>query len=434
MVRSWLNCCIGAVEIYNEEVGDATTPEYGRDNFNLDSRSSEANNSGSGASSISRESLEDRYHKPCAYHSTPGYMPTRILELGDESSQNWRVCMQVEDGVELGVYATISYRWGDEPFIKLTKQLLPDFRVPKPISELPQLFQDAMTMTRRLGYQYLWIDALCIIQDSNEEFRAEIESMAEIYSNSAVNIIAATCKNPFESLFKPRDFAGCHVGRFWPSWVTNNSFFSKLVDIDSIMEIYCIEREIQTAETSQRGWILQEMVLPPRRLYFLHSQLYCCCREAEICEVLPEEMPPRITSFCQTYDLPTPYGGDSPCYRWQSLVEEYSHCSLTNPTDKMFALSGLVKVFKTEMSDDYLAGLWRSRLPWTLAWTGDSDSPRHRSTLGIAPSWSWASVDGKITYHETGYLDRHQTVLCEVLDVWITPDNSELAEPCYKDC
>jgi hypothetical protein len=229
------------------------------------------------------------------------------------------------------------------PFIKLTKQLLPDFRVPNPISELPQLLQDAMTITRRLGYQYLWIDVLCIIQGSKEEFGVEIKDMAEIYSNSAVNIIAATCQSPFESLFKPRDFTGCHIGRFWPSWVTTNSFFSKLADIDSIMEIYCIEREIRTTVTSKRGWILQEMVLPPRRLYFLHSQLYCYCRRDEICEVFTEEIPSKINSFCQTYDLPTTYGGDSPCSRWQNLVEQYSQCSLTNPKTRCLRLKDLPK-------------------------------------------------------------------------------------------
>jgi len=429
MVRSWLESCIGPAGTCNEGGDDTIIPEecFG-DSFNLRARSGEANNSDSGTSFVSTESLEDHHHKPCAYHSNPGYMPTRILELGDESSQNWRVCVPAEDGVEQKIYTTVSYRWGDEPFVKLTKQLLPHFRVPKPISELPQLFQDAMTITRHLGYQYLWIDALCIIQDSNEEFKDEIENMAEIYSNSALNIIAATCKSPFETLFKPRNFGGCHVGRFWPSWVTTNPFFSSIRGIDSIMETDCIEREIKTAATSQRGWILQEMVLPPRRLYFLSSQLYFFCRRTEICEVFSQEMPSRLTSFCQTYDLPTPYGGDSPCYRWQSLVEEYSQCSLTNPKDKMFALLGLVKVFKAEMGDDYLAGLWKSRLSWTLAWTCDSDSPRHRSALNIAPTWSWASVDGKITYHETGYPDRHHSVLCEVLDVSITPDDSELAE------
>jgi hypothetical protein len=109
MVRSWLEYCIGSVESYNEEVDDAAIPEYVGDNFDLDARSSESNDSDSGASSLPRESLEDRYHKSCAYNSNPGYISTRILELRDESSQNWRVCMPVEDGVELGVYATISY-------------------------------------------------------------------------------------------------------------------------------------------------------------------------------------------------------------------------------------------------------------------------------------------------------------------------------------
>ena len=103
--------------------------------------------------SISSDSqdLGDHYHTPCTHYSTPGYVPTRLLDLGNISSGTWRICVPSEDSTGVVAYATISYCWGAMPFLKLTQQLLLDFRAGKPVSQLPQVFQDAMMVTKHLG-------------------------------------------------------------------------------------------------------------------------------------------------------------------------------------------------------------------------------------------------------------------------------------------
>lgn len=264
-------------------------------------------------------------HERCTHHSTPGYVPVRLLDLRAIRSGNWRVYIPSQDGIQVLAYATMSYRWGEKPFLKLTQQSLPAFRAGKPVSLLPRGFQDAILVTMHLGFQYIWIDALCIIQDSEEDFNNEACKMAEIYSNTAVNIIAAACESPSESLFKPRHLRGCHIGRFSSSWDASNPFFATLNFADSIMEIESFEREFKNSPTSLRGLILQERVLPARRLYFFRTQLHHACRSLEVCEVPPEEVPFRLKSNCHIYDLPPPSQDSNlwtPFTRWSVLAEE----------------------------------------------------------------------------------------------------------------
>ena len=58
------------------------------------------------------------------------------------------------------------------------------------MTDIPKTFQDAVLITRKLGYRYLWIDSLCIIQDSASDWQIESVKMADIYFNAVVNISA----------------------------------------------------------------------------------------------------------------------------------------------------------------------------------------------------------------------------------------------------
>lgn len=86
------------------------------------------------------------------------------------------------------------------PFQK-TKDTLPERQHNIPIVDLPQSFRDAVKITRRLGQRYLWIDALCIIQDSIEDWKAESIQMGDIYRRSTFAIAAAASKNSTTRIF-----------------------------------------------------------------------------------------------------------------------------------------------------------------------------------------------------------------------------------------
>jgi hypothetical protein len=90
-------------------------------------------------------------------------------------------------------YITLSHRWGIKPEfpLKLTQRSIADLTKCIPLNLLPPTFQDAVTICRQLQIRYLWIDALCIIQDSIDDWLRESEAMGQIYKNAVLNIAAA---------------------------------------------------------------------------------------------------------------------------------------------------------------------------------------------------------------------------------------------------
>ena len=172
---------------------------------------------------------------------------------------------------------------------------------------------------------------------------------------------------------------------------------------------------------NQRGWVLQERFLAPRVLHFGHDQLVWECPEHAMSEEYQVGLPPM---WC----LNT-YGGSLKANSaslqkdkiswydmWDNVVRTYSKTSLTCPSDKLVALSGIAKAFRSVLDDDYVAGMWRKVLSHQLLWELSHWNIRARPFAYRAPSWSWASVDGFISISFDKVYD---AVMIEVVDVHI---------------
>jgi hypothetical protein len=86
-------------------------------------------------------------------------LPTRVLDLGPDASPD--VVKLVEPGELKAKYTALSHRWGEKNPYATTRANLESYRASIPTGDLPKSFQDAITVTRKLGLRYLWIDALC---------------------------------------------------------------------------------------------------------------------------------------------------------------------------------------------------------------------------------------------------------------------------------
>jgi hypothetical protein len=87
---------------------------------------------------------------------------------------------------------------------------------------------------------------------------------------------------------------------------------------------------------------------------------------------------------------------------WQQIVEKYTACLLSKESDKLPAISGLAATTQQAVEDTYNAGVWKSRLPQDLLWIHRrSKSTFVRQSAFKAPSWSWASVEGPVTFLKT---------------------------------
>jgi hypothetical protein len=109
-----------------------------------------------------------QYHSPsdCPCH-IDGVLPTRVVDVG--SSRDSVVSLNVSTSMR-GTYIALSHVWGGQIHNKLNMKQLEEWTRGIDVCTLPRSFQDAITVTRELGFRYIWIDALCIVQDSPRDW------------------------------------------------------------------------------------------------------------------------------------------------------------------------------------------------------------------------------------------------------------------------
>ncbi|PMD24441.1 heterokaryon incompatibility [Hyaloscypha hepaticicola] len=101
-------------------------------------------------------------------------------------------------------YITLSYCWGGDVSSKTTKSNLNHRYKSIEWSTLPQTIQDAITITRELGCRYIWIDALCIVQDDSVDWAREATTMSQVYENCILTISATKFETSISGFLQPR--------------------------------------------------------------------------------------------------------------------------------------------------------------------------------------------------------------------------------------
>lgn len=254
--------------------------------------------------------------------------------------------------------------------------------------KLPRTFADAIEINRKLGIEYLWIDSLCIIQDDEDDWRRETALMEHVYGGSYLNIAASSATSVH---------GGC--------WIATNGMQStfrtkvKVGDDELVREIrddHCYDDAVWNSHLATRAWALQEKLLPARTIHLGDRGAFWECRHKIANEYLPDGFTERLGSglLQQMRKLEFLQGW------WADVVHFYTSANLTFARDKLPALSGIARRIHSQKGGQYLAGLWRDeRIEAQLCWR--NEQPRERPTTWRAPSWSWASVDGPISYRTT---------------------------------
>ncbi|KAF4906973.1 hypothetical protein CGCVW01_v012693 [Colletotrichum viniferum] len=332
-----------------------------------------------------------RHTRKCKAHSgqTEGWLPSGIIDIGSHGDTQWKLLITSTDAIlsESLLYLTLSYRWGDDVQHELlTSSTMSQFRQGVEISSLPKTFQDTVIVARRLGIRYIWIDCLCIIQDSRDDWETEAPEMRHVYVNAACNIAASASDDADRGLFRSRDRRDIRPG------LVTSTLASGHPKTFYIFDKGYWDRHLLGGSLHRRGWVFQERFLGPRQLYFTQHQALWECLEEHKCEGFPRGIPLH-TSFKDTERLLKPFEE-----LWCNHVTAYAQCHFTKPEDKLYAFSGIAKLFQEVSSDRYLAGIWRSRVLYLLNWSVFTPKPK-LSVQYRAPSWSWASVDGPLKMH-----------------------------------
>ena len=328
---------------------------------------------------------------------------------------------------------TLSHCWGKSEFLKLTKATSQRLRDGfSRVDTLSKTFQDAITICQELEVKYLWIDSLCIFQDSPKDWQCEAAQMGQVYGNSLCNIAATGASNDEEGCFRDRDAS------LLQRCIIKSEFDNRNNKTWEIIHEEFWETRINQAPLNRRGWVMQERWLSPRVLHYGRDQLLWECRELDACETYPDGLPKplrnALSGFKLDPELLTPleywrqddntesHPDEVHRRTWRSIVDKYSVTSLTKEEDKLVAISGIAKRMQGLLDDEYLAGLWRKDLPCQLLWWVDNselvtDLHVARPRPYRAPSWSWASVNHKVTCVSEGNDD----ILIAILDAVVTP-------------
>ncbi|KAH6703309.1 heterokaryon incompatibility protein-domain-containing protein [Leptodontidium sp. MPI-SDFR-AT-0119] len=323
-------------------------------------------------------------------------LPKRVLDISQQSEdeEDMIKLIEIDNAAPIkGRYIALSHCWGREGHFRLTESTLNHMKTGLPTSSLAKNFRDAITITRLLGLRYLWIDALCILQDSQTDWELESAKMGRYYEKAWLTIAAGMSDGGKDGLLSKRSPHGlAHIRlKVWANAARNSGLGQKFTVYFALDPI----KPSTQCPIRTRGWTFQEELLSRRYLSFETTQTYLRCGTIVHHEcgrqddLLKDESPfMEGEQLLQRKD-------------WLEIVRRYSSRNLTKESDKLPALSGLAHEYCARWGDEYLAGLWRKDLCRDLLWRRNEryalPEPR-RPEEYRAPSWSWASLDGRIEF------------------------------------
>lgn len=368
-------------------------------------------------------------------------LPKRAIIVGNDSNDDIHL-FEHDDSTERinEPYIALSHCWGLSQHLVSTKSNIEGWKRNIPYNALPSTFQDAVSITRRLGIRYVWIDSLCIVQDDKNDWEIEAAKMASIYDGADL-VLAATgsidgdggClfpRNPYITISgtgptgEPFEIYGRETSEHSMFGWSGSLEISKR-SWNPVSGVQGGEEELAHYPLLSRAWCFQERLLATRILHFTKTEaVFDCltCMECE-CGALTQHqddplVPPRRiiktghkyvdgkSSMENSTPLssiePLPTSGETKDFAqhhelWRDLIVQYSQKRITRKTDGLPAVAGLATKWSNNLTGRYLAGIWELDLLDSLRWIPDEkdsgEDPQY-----IAPSWSWLSAQRGVTW------------------------------------
>ncbi|TGJ87428.1 hypothetical protein E0Z10_g1394 [Xylaria hypoxylon] len=304
-------------------------------------------------------------------------MPTRLIDIGESQDRKHARLVITRTSEIQAPYLALSYCWGAG--VKLTTALrddnLQELQSYIIEEELPKTHRDMFQLARDLGFRYIWIDALCIVQGNEEDWAYESKRMAQVYGNAALTIIAGRAADSRDGFLENRcrPITGPCAIPFYDEDISQKLALGE-TEMGNIW--ISLPRSVKFGPVSERGWCFQESLLSSRALVFGEEQLRFHCQELEIQEGggVGRPLPYRIRN---PYDESYASNPDSKPLGFQKLDDQelarrwlifwyrevlglYTIRKLSNPTDVLAAISGMAQIAKARIRSRYLAGLWEA--------------------------------------------------------------------------
>ncbi|KAI0436792.1 heterokaryon incompatibility protein-domain-containing protein [Xylaria telfairii] len=336
------------------------------------------------------------------------FIPTRLIRVDHDMQSLVEMNEQtiLAFGRDSIKYAALSYCWGpvEKAILQLTteKNSVKDRTSGIMETEMTSVLRGAVTACRALSIPFLWVDALCIIQDDTNDWEQESSLMGRIYTNAYLTLCALSSESCTGDFLERRTtaitvpFQSSIGAEFRGAYSLTPARYGKPESI--------ISSDVSHSRWSERGWTLQEEFLSKRMLAFGQFGLHFMCSHGH--QTQHRNIQPNPYSVLYHRILNEKNNSEVYIEWHESIVIASSTRRLTRPTDRFPSISSLAACFNEKLHDTYVAGLWQNELYkglyWviagpTLSWAGllnDIVTP----TSYVAPSWSWASRQSYIYF------------------------------------
>lgn len=319
--------------------------------------------------------------------------------------------------------------------------------------DLPQTLQDSITVAEKLGIKHIWIDSLCIIQDSDDDWAIEASKMGEIYLESIVTIVAASSNSAEHGCFNQRSISTMQSLRaqnelisvqasFRDGRTSNLHIITRLIpeiEIGNgfgqvIEDLY--RHKVKWGPWIKRAWKLQEQIFSRRILFYTDRMLLWECGHCRLSEDRHPQMQGESLYPLDILGSDASRGlnaalcnlvGGIESHRgtlltvdtwYLGLVEHFTRRQMTFNSDKLNAIGALAKATSWGRRITYLAGLWGDGFRYGLMWL--RDGPGSKITTSTCPSWSWVSQSSAVSYKFLTDIGNGSSV-AQVLDVHVQP-------------
>jgi len=255
-------------------------------------------------------------------------LPSRLVDVGVGIPPRTAPIRLCQTGGRRGRYTALSHRWGAKHPLTTITANLEEHQRRIPLEKLPQTFQDAIELTRRLGIRYIWIDSLCIVQDDASDWADESKQMGTIYERSYLTIAATSAPDGDGGLFRGGNGRHDQHGGYlkFPCSPAPNEKITDAKLRDYVEASYCIRRrrkEIPNGEASllETGPDVlvrvtkQEKHAGPGRVY---DQTRDCTYENNLIQHITESQNPKCWRVQLSRKIPASLGA------WSQHIESFS--------------------------------------------------------------------------------------------------------------
>ncbi|KAK1835749.1 heterokaryon incompatibility protein-domain-containing protein [Podospora conica] len=382
-----------------------------------------------------RECLEN--HVDCK--TTRGSMdrdvllPKRVIDVSPPASAGQDLRLYECSDSEVGTYLCLSHCWGRFQPLQTTRDSLHAWKANIPWAQVPQTFRDAVFVTRRLGFRFLWIDSLCIVQNDKADWEEQAPLMWSIFSNATLTLAATRCGDCRDTLLP--QFQRTVHGR--------STTGDPIALAAGIRETTLSAGHLNSSyPLLSRAWVFQERLISPRVVHFALDELFWECTSETACECsFLNDIPSGIKSAKYRAGKEPAAGKGGPLQMiWYELVKEYTKLRLTYPSDRHAAIQGLAEEMRHRRKSHYTCGIWHDSLLADLAWCLADDPTQEKEWASaddpIFPSWSWCSVNTGCDYrpfhfcHDCTWEDHEDA---KVLNVWAPVSTKSISTAYVSD-